>query len=296
MESEITLNDLVTLIYLAPAIVYVDDFYRKELRDGTLRDTAPEHWYILAQADLLDNISGRLTPLGNTVFGCVDLIRYYMVTGVDMAGNKKPEKKDWQYELLRKGLGQYSNTIGIEYVDFLSTYANGPITTCLDIGGGSGHYLELVGERYDVPRCILVDKNIDVAFEHFDHTHPNSDRYNCNEADIGVPMNIVPYKADLVLMNEVLHLNDDLWWARLMSNALTCSHPRGQICIGEVQPESAFDWRMKAYTDHGHSLSMHDFMHWINMNYRGQFEEQFGALELDTHWFVILTKREYHNA
>ena len=294
MDNELTMNDLVVLMYLAPTIVHVDDFYREELLAGTLRDAAPEQWNILTQCELIDR--GRLTPLGNTIFSCVDLIRYYMVTGVDMACDKKPEKKLWQYELLRKGLGQYTNTIGIDYVDFLHSYINGPINTCLDIGGGSGHYLELVGERYDVARCILVDKNIDVAFEHFDHNHPNSGRYRCNEADIGKPMNIVPYKADLVLMNEVMHLNDEIWWSKLMSNALTCSHPRGQICIGEVQPEPAFDWRMKAYTDDGHSTSMNDFMYWINMNYKGQFEESFGALQLDTHWFVILTKKEYSNA
>ena len=292
--DEIDFQDLVTLFYLAPAIIHVDNFYNKELRDGTLRDANPELWYILTQAELLEN--NKLTKLGNQVFACTHLIRYYMVTGIDMADAKKPDKQIWQYELLRKGLGQQAYTMGIEYVDFLHDYINGPISTCLDIGGGSGHYLELVGERYDVSRCILVDKDIDVAFEHFDHVHPNSHRYHCNEADIGKPMNIVPYKADLVLMNEVLHLNDDIWWGKLMQNALSCSHPRGQICIGEVQPEPAFNWRMKAYTDNGCNLSMNDFMFWINQNYKGEFEESFGSLQLSTHWFVILTKKEHNNA
>lgn len=287
---EVKINDLVTLFYLAPAIVHVHDFYHDELLAGTLRDASPEHWNILTQAEILYH--GKLTKLGNQVFSCVDLVRYYMVTGVEMAGIKKPEKKLWQYELLRKGLGQQANSLGIDYVDFLHDNINRVLNTVLDLGGGSGHYLEMVGERYDVARCILVDKDIDVAFEHFDENHPNSERYHCNIGDISKPLNIVPYKADLVLMNEVMHLNDNIWWAQLMSNALSCSHPTGQICIGEVQPESAFDWRMKAYTDNGQSISMNDFMYFINTNYKGEFEPEFGALILDSHWFVLLTKRE----
>ena len=293
-DNPITFQDITTLLYLGPAIIYVDTFHREDLAKGTLRDAAPEQWHILTQAEILDK--NKLTHLGNVVFSCVDLIRYYMVTGVEMASEKKPPKKVWQYELLRKGLGQYSNAIGIEYVDFLHEHIKDDINTCLDIGGGSGHYLELVGERYGVARCILVDKDIDVAFEHFDFNHPNSERYHCNEADIGEPMNIVPYKADLVLMNEVIHLNDEIWWAALMSNALSCSKPKAQICIGEVRPEPAFNWRMKAYTDNGCNISLNDFMFWINTNYKEQFEENFGVLVTATHWFAILTKKEYLHA
>jgi len=290
-----TIQDITTLGYLLPAIVHTDTFYREELNRGNIKDACFEMFHILHQVGIVGEL-GKLTILGNEVFSCVDLWRYYMVTGVDMATNKKPEKKLWQYELLRKGLGQYANTMSIDYIDFLNDYVNRLLETVLDLGGGSGHYLEMVGERYDVARCILVDKDIDVAFEHFDEDHPNSERYHCNIGDIGAPLNIVPYKADLVLMNEVIHLNDEIWWAKLMSNALTCSHPKGQICVGEVRPEAAFEWRMKSYTDNGHCISMNDFMYWINMNYKGQFEESFGSLRTSTHWFVLLTKKEYEHA
>ena len=291
-KAEVTFQDLTTLFYLAPAILHVNDFYLEALKEGTLQDVQPALWCILEQAEILNK--GKLTNLGNVVFSSVDLVRYYMVTGGDMAYYKETEKKVWQYELLRKGLGQYASMISIDYIDFLNDYVKQPINTCLDLGGGSGHYFEQVGERYDVNRCILLDKDIDVAFEYLDTNYPNSTRYHCGIADISEPITITPYKADLVLLNEVFHLRDDKWWTQLMDNAIAASMPKGQICVGEVQPNPAFDWRMKAYTDSGYSISMNNFMYWINSNYKNKFEESFGVLEMSSHWFVILTKKEHN--
>ncbi len=293
-KHEVTFQDLTTLFFLAPAILHVNDFYLEDLQEGRLQDVHPELWCILEQAEILEK--GKLTRLGNVIFSCVDLVRYYMVTGMEMAYTKKPEKKVWQYELLRKGLGSYANVLGIDYIDFLNDYVKQSVTTCLDLGGGSGHYLELVGERYNVDRCILLDKDIDVAFEHFDMNYPNSNRYMCKQMDISETLDISPYKADLVLLNEVFHLRGEKWWTKLMDNALANTHPKGQICIGEVEPNPAFDWRMKAYTDEGYSISMNNFMYWINQNYKGVFEEAFGVLGVPTHWFVILTKKEHNHA
>ena len=81
-SEEVSFQQLTSLFYLAPAIVHVNDFYKEELKDGTLRDANVELWQILTQADILHK--GKLTELGNTVFSCVDLVRYYIVTGVDI--------------------------------------------------------------------------------------------------------------------------------------------------------------------------------------------------------------------
>lgn len=289
-DNQLDFKDLTCVLFAGPAIVHADTFYREALLNGKIKDANYQIFAILEQVHIVDRFS-KLTPLGNEVFACVDLIRYYLKTGGDMANSLKPDTTVWQYDLLRRGLGQHAQTRAIEYMDFIHTYINGSVSTVLDMGCGNGRYTELIGERYEASRCIMVDRDTEAVHEYFEISYPNSDRYWYNDADIGRPMNILPYKANLVLMNEVLHLNDEVWWASLMSNALSCSQPNGQICIGEVQPEPAFDWRMEAYTDNGRSMDMNEFMHWININYKYQFEESFGVLETPTHWFVMLTKR-----
>ena len=293
-QPDISFQEIASLIYAGPAIIHADTFYSDELYAGNIKDVDIQIFSILEMIGLV-NSKGHLTPTGNEVFASVDLIRYYLITGSEMAIHKKPPKVVWQYDLLRKGLGQHAYTRSIDYLDFLKTYLKHPLETVLDIGGGDGTYLALIGEQYEINRGILIDKDLDAAHFHFEHTHPNSERYTLQEADISMSLNIAPYVADLTLVNEVLHLHGDMWWDHLITEALLNTKPGGQICIGEVQPESAFDWRMKSYTDEGHSLHMAEFMQWLHSIYRENFEENFGVLEMNTHWFVILTKKGEHD-
>ena len=293
-EPTITFLDIASLIYAGPAIIHADKFYATELFAGKIRETNVQIYSILESIGLV-NEDGRLTILGNEVFACVDLIRYYLVTGSEMAIHKKPPKVIWQYHLLRKGLGQHTYVRSIDYLDFLKTYVKEPLRTVLDMGGGDGTYLTLIGERYDIIRGILIDKDIDAATANIEKDYPDSERYILQKADINLPLGIYPYVADLTLINEVLHLHDHVWWGHLITEALLNTRPGGQICIGEVRPEPGFDWRMKSYTDDGHSIHMSEFMHWLNSKYKDNFEDSIGVLDMSTHWFIILTKEE-HNA
>jgi len=291
MKSKMTFKDITTLLYVGPAIIHADIFYREELYKGNLYYCNRPLHFILKSAELLDNDS-KLTNLGNEVFSCIELIRYYVITGRSMSIYKKPVAKEEMYDVLRRGLGEHTYIQAVDYLDYLSDYITEPPEVVVDIGGGDGSYLEIVGERYEITKGILIDKDIESAAINLENLHPNSTRYQLERKDISMPMSISPYKADLVLMNEILHLNDDIWWAELLSNALTITKPVGQICIGEVQPEPAFDWRMKAYTDYGRSISLPEFMQWININYKDEFVDDLGAFETPTHWFIILTKRK----
>ena len=235
---EITFSEISSLIYAGPAIIHADMYYSDELFAGNIKDVDIQIFSILELIGLV-NSDGRLTPVGNEVFASVDLIRYYLVTGSEMAIHKKPPKVVWQYDLLRKGLGQHAFTRSIDYLDFLKTYLKHPLETVLDIGGGDGTYLALIGEQYEINRGILIDKDIETASFHFEHTYPNSERYTLQEADISMSLNIAPYKADLTLINEVMHLHGDQWWDHLITEALLNTKDGGQICIGEVQPEPA---------------------------------------------------------
>ena len=212
-----------------------------------------------------------------------------------MAIHKKPGKVAWQYHLLRKGLGQHTYVRSIDYLDFLKTYVKEPLRTVLDMGGGDGTYLTLIGERYDIIRGILIDKDIDAATANIEKDYPDSERYILQKANINLAIDIYPYVADLTMINEVLHLHDHVWWSHLITEALLNTRPGGQICVGEVRPEPGFDWRMKSYTDDGHSIHIAEFMQWLNSKYKDNFEESIGVLEMSTHWFIILTKEE-HNA
>ncbi len=291
-KHEVTFKDITTLLYLGPAIIHADTFYRKELHDGKIYEADYQVYAILYATSLVDK-EGKLTQTGNEAFACVDLIRYYLITGSNMAINKKPAKLVWEYDLLRKGLGQQVYIHSVEYLDFIHSYIKEPIHTLIDIGGGDGSYLELLGERYDIPMCILLDKDIEVVANRINATHDHRDRYRFIQTDIGKSFQekIKPYKADLMLLNEVLHLNDDLWWDHLITEALLNLKPGGQVCIGEVTPEPAFDWRMHSYTESGNSISLDHFMSWINMLYKNNFEDEIGVFETSTHWFVILTKK-----
>ena len=291
-ELKISLAEISSLIYAGPAIIHADMYYSKELFAGNIKDTDMQIAAILASIGLVDD-KGRLTPTGNEVFACVDLIRYYLITGSEMAIHKKPAKVVWQYDLLRKGLGQLVGVHSIEYLDFLKSFVKESPETVLDVGGGDGTYLALVGEQYEINRGILVDKDVESASIHFEHTYPNLERYILWEQDIKAGIDIKPYKSDLTLINEVLHLNDTAWWDHVITEALLNTKDGGQICIGEVQPEPGFDWRMKSYTDSGHSIHITEFMQWLHSIFKKNFKEEVGVLELDTHWFVILTRGEY---
>ena len=288
-QPEISFQEIASLIYAGPAIIHADTFYRDELFAGDINNVNPQIGHILETIGLVYK-GGNLTSSGNEVFACVDLIRYYLITGSEMAISKKPSKVKWQYDLLRRGLGQHAHTRSIDYLDFLKTYVKKP-ETVLDLGGGDGTYLTLIGEQFEIGRGILVDKDVVAASEHLEYTYPNSNRYILHESDLSMSLDIRPYVADLTLVNEVLHLHGDIWWDHLVTEALLNTKPGGQICIGEVQPEPGFDWRMKSYTDDGCSIHLSEFMQWLNSVYSKNFEETFGVLEMDTHWFVILTKK-----
>lgn len=289
-----TFQNIITLLYAGPAIIHADMFYGKELVAGNIKEANYQMYSILLNIGLIDE-GGKLTDTGNEVFACIDLIRYFLITGNEMAINKLPKKEQWQYDLLRKGLGQFAYVRGIEYVDFIDSSIKTPVDVVLDVGGGNGTYLEMVGERYKIEQGVLIDKDVWSAVTLFEDKHPNSKRYSLLERDIteGFDLSI---EFDLILVNEILHLNNSNWWDHIITEVLLHLKPGGHVCFGEVQPDAAFDWRMYSYTEEGRSLSLAEFMSFLQSIYSKNFEEEIHIQESDTHWYVILTKKGENNA
>lgn len=289
------LRSLWLSIYLGPAIVYVKRYLWEELTIFyNLQDIRPDLYHILYAGDLVKK--DRLTEKGNTVFACTSLVEYHVLTCSTLMkehlNSTQVGKKHHQinYHLLRKGLGEQIHIQSIDYLAFMrEAILNNP-ETILDICGGNGTYLYLIGEMFQSDHCFLMDKDVNSAIDNLDLNNP--DRYMIHQHPDPRTYNIPwPYKADLVLLNEVLHLKkQDSWWTECIGSALRNSKKDAYICIGELLSDSTFDWRMRSLTSDGKRLCIDEFQDFLCDHYKGIFNHNFNYIETDTHWFCILKR------
>lgn len=281
---------MTTMMYLAPAILHVERFLKKELYDGTLRDANEPLYYILKAAHLLQT-SGALTHDGEEVFASTDLIKYYMITGREMAESKNPHKKNWNYDILRSGLAQNmvfnSNTL----LNFLRVFTPPNVKSIVDLGCGEGALLTQIGTLlFPDSKYYAVDKNIR-SVKRYIRSLGLGDRYKTVEADLNKHITVGDDNADLVILSEVMHLSNENWMHRVMRNALRISNKHAQILIREVKPEPAFDWRMDVYTDGGYSISLSDMLYWLDSEFPDHFEKEIRRIESGSHWHLLLTRK-----
>ncbi len=284
------LRNLWLSIYLGPAIVYVKRYLWEELTIiHNLKDIRPDLYHILYVGGLV--FEGRTTEIGNTIFSCTSLVEYNVLTSTDLMierlGAYYPNEN---YYKLRKGLGEQVIAQSIDYMEFMrGTIPINP-EIILDICGGDGTYLHLLGEMFQAERCFLMDKDASSAAINQDLS--NKDRYHVSQWH-DVRSYIIPgiQKADLVLLNEVLHLKKKgEWWIECIGTALRNSQKDAHICIGELLSDVTFDWRMKAMTSDGEHFNIDTFQDFLANHYSKIFNHNFNYIETDTHWFCVLRR------
>lgn len=283
------LRKLWLAIYLGPAIVHVKRYFWKELTiTHTLDEVRPDLYHILYTKDLV--LKGRLTEIGNIIFSCTSLIEYNVKTSFALMQESIGTPPNIDYDLLRKGLGEQVKAQSIDYLEFMRNIFPINPEIILDIGGGDGTYLHLLGEMYQSSYCFLMDKDIDSAIVNYDLE--NTDRYIIHRYSDPKTYDLPwPYKADLVLLNEVLHLKKSgKWWADCIGAALRNSKPDAAICIGELLYDPAFDWRMNVLTSDGKQFNIDTFQDFLALHYKKIFNHNFNYIETDTHWFCVLTR------
>ncbi len=281
---------ITTMMYLAPALLHINKFLREETMGGALRAHSEPLYQILKAANLMHH-SGALTHDGEEVLASIDLIKYYMITGREMAESKNPHKKNWNYDVLRSGLAQSLVFNANTLMNFLRVFAKTDVKSIVDLGCGEGALLTTIGSLlYPDSRYYAVDKKIHSAKRYF-RSLGLGDRYNTVEADLNKHITVGDDKADLVLISEVLHLGGDTWKYRVIRNAIRISDRHAQILIREVIPEPAFDWRMETYTDDGSSTYMNRIVSWLDDQFPNDFEREIRRLESGAHWHLLLTRK-----
>jgi len=283
------LRNLWLSIYLGPVIVYIKRYLWEELTiTRNLHELRPELYHILYAGGLVKD--NKLTEVGNTIFSCASLVEYNVRASADLMIETFGRSMNPDYDLLRKGLGEQVMAQSIDYLEFMRTIIPIKPEIILDMCGGDGTYLHLLGEMYQSGYCFLMDKDIDSAIINFNLE--NTDRYIIHQYDDPRTYNLpYPYKADLVLLNEVLHLKKKgKWWADCIGGALRNSQPDAAICIGELLSDPAFDWRMKALTADGERFNIDTFQDFLALHYDKVFDHKFNYIETDTHWFCILKR------
>ena len=136
-----------------------------------------------------------------------------------------------------------------------------------------------------------MDKNVEAAAYNLNQENKTT-RYIVNQhSDPRSYVLPYPYMADLVLINEVLHLRKQgEWWTDCIGGALRNSHPDAYICIGELLFDSTFDWRMKVMTENGERFDINIFQDFLRDHYSKTFNRNFNYIETDTHWYCVLKR------
>lgn len=284
----VSLRNLWLSIYLGPAIVYVKQHLWEELTiSHNLKDLRPDLYRILWSGGLIQD--DRLTILGNTIFSCTSLIEYNVKVSTALMRDTIGMVSNINYDLLRKGLGEQAMAQSIDYLSFMREVIPVKPEIILDICGGDGTYLYLLGEMYESDKCFLMDKDTESAI-----LNPHLEDTSRYVIQTGNPLTYklpIPYRADLVLLNEVLHLKKEgEWWTNCIDSALRNSKPNAHICIGELLPDSTFDWRMRVLTSDGAPINIDTFQDFLARHCSKIFDHNFNYIETDTHWFCILKR------
>ncbi len=271
-------NDIEIMMHTGAAILHAHRYCREEIKDNVLFQTEPPLATLLLKIGIIDGMC-KLTPLGNEVFACPLLIRYYHLIQPELC-SKTPRKMDYDY--LRAGLNQHIVHKAIEYVDFIHSLMFIPKSVC-DLGGGGGMYLQLVCEHFG-SEAYLIDKDTLYAQENL----PGD--YHIEEADFLDAEWRSEKKYDMVLLNEVLHLlgsREDISYVIRLCHQLI--NPGGYLIIGENQYSEVLDWRLSLLSK-GQSIAIEDLMNLLDKGFKTEFSDEVVLLTLDSHYYIALRK------
>lgn len=271
-----TLNDIQDAMHIGAAILHVDRYYQEELKYGKL----PNPLYNVLLSHDLVNMDGTITKLGNEVFSSTDLIRYWHLIQPELCSTS-PRKM--HYDMLRSGLAQHTKTRAIDYLDYIHSLGFVPNSVC-DLGGGDGMYLRIICEHFG-SNATLIDNRVDPD------TMDLPGDYRVEVLDFKDPKWNWPWKYQMVLLNEVLHL--DTKYKNICDTILVAHRlltPGGYLVIGENSCGNALNWRLNLLTG-GYVLPIDELMFIINEEFKSEFEEEAKILTLDSHYYVALRSK-----
>lgn len=272
-------NDIQSMMHAGAAIIHTHRYHKEDLKDCSLFEKNFPLAKFLQQLGLISS-AGMLTELGNEVFACPDLIKYYQAIQSELC-TQSP--MSICYDLLRSGLNQHIGVHAIEYMDFIHSLGYVPLSVC-DLGGGGGMHLQLVCEHYG-SEAFLVDKNISYA----ENNLPGDYHIECRDFMIPDYINRYPQKYDMILLNEVLHLLPDKKISYLISLCHDLLYDKGWLVIGETVPSLALDWRLSILSS-GKTIDVSTLMQLIHDKFKSNFLDTATILTLDTHYYIALEK------
>ena len=271
-------NDIEVMMHTGAAILHAHRYSQGDIKDSVLFQTDPPLAILLLKIGIIDG-KCSLTELGNEVFACPDLIRYYHRIQPELC-SMSPRKMDYDY--LRAGLNQHIVSQAIEYVDFIHSLDFTPNSVC-DLGGGGGMYLQLVCEHFGSD-AYLIDKDTTYAEENL----PGD--YNILQADFLSAGWLPERMYGMVLLNEVLHLLStkiDIEYVLRLCHQLIL--PGGYLVIGENQYSEVLDWRLSLLSK-GQSIAIEDLMNLLDKGFKTEFSDEVVLLTLDSHYYIALRK------
>ncbi len=270
-------NDLQNMMHAGAAILHAHRYHQEEIKEGLIWEVNDPLAVFLFKLGLI-TLAGPLTALGNEVFACPDLIRYYHLIQSELC-SQTPRKMGYDY--LRSGLNQHIQIDAIEYMDFIHSLEFVPQTVC-DLGGGGGMYLQLVCEHFG-SEAYLVDKDTTYAEMNL------AGDYYIEQEDFLASDWDSKRTYDMVLLNEVLHLlhTDDVPYLLRVCHQLL--NDGGWLIIGETVPSPALDWRLSLLSG-GRSISLDEMMNLLNDEFKAEFGDDAVILTLDTHYYIALRR------
>jgi len=270
-------NDIQTMMHAGAAILHAQRYHTKDLKDCSLFEKNFPLAQFLLQIGLI-NSTGMLTELGNEVFACPDLIKYYHLIQPEL---RFRNSKNIYYDYLRRGLNQHIQIHAIEYMDFIHSLEYVPLSVC-DLGGGGGMYLRLVHEHFGC-EPTLIDKDITYAQQNL----PGD--YNIEQADFLNSSWDPDDRYDMVLLNEVLHLQPTTERRQLIRLCHQLLNDDGWLIIGETEECSALNWRLSMLSA-GSIIPFSTMMNLLNNEFKSNFSDEVVVLDLDTHYYIALRR------
>jgi len=224
---------------------------------------------------------GNLTFLGEETIECLDLFEYELRLVQSQVNEPRPETIPENYSLLRSGLAAYTEEFLLPYWrDIVKAQSfNKKEAKVLDYGGGAGQYAIEYRSLYPNSECFIADKADPKTEEDIEYI-PVDFRYNPNW------YHHWEERFDLILLNEVMHLGDELH-DYLLQSSKEMLKPGGYLIVGEQLPNPRFNWRMAAYTENGRCLSPHELNEMARNN---GLNPHFSSAINGSHYFSVLQK------
>lgn len=209
----------------------------------------------------------------------MDTLKEYHETLKEHYNKNKPSNP--YYSDLRRILGARFQEKRPAFMEFISSVVGKyDIRNCIDVGGGSGDYLDCVKETVTNQYCERMGKA--ALDDSPTNLHPGTpepsflllDRHTINPNEFllpflgvaeGVRLMDLDYSAItqdagmgsgniLAMLNEVLHLNSAVYNTELLTNLFNADIK--YVLVGENQFDPDLQWRLRKFTDEGKLYTM----------------------------------------